>query len=50
MKGAITNATLVASNNTMCMTSAIPHPDVSIQCFLETFLTFKSWNKSFKSS
>jgi hypothetical protein len=42
MKGATTNVTLVASNNTMCMTFAIPHPDVSNQCFLETLLTFKS--------
>jgi hypothetical protein len=50
MKGATTNATLVASNNTMCMTTTIPHLDVSDQCFLETFLTFKSWNRSFKSS
>jgi len=42
MKGATTNATLVASNNTMCMTSTSPHPDVSNQGFLETLLTFKS--------
>jgi hypothetical protein len=28
MKGAITNVTLVASNNTMCMTSTIPYPNV----------------------
>jgi hypothetical protein len=26
-EGAITNVALVASNNTMCMTYAIPHPD-----------------------
>jgi hypothetical protein len=47
MKGATTNATLVTSNNTVCMTFAIPHPHVSDQCFLKTFLTFKIWNRSF---
>ncbi len=50
MKGATTNVALVASNNTTCMIFAISHLDVSDQCFLETLLTFKSWNRSFRSS
>jgi hypothetical protein len=38
MKGATTNVVLVASNNTMWMTSTIPHHDVLNQCFFRNTL------------